>query len=831
MTWVNYDDVQRQLVDAGLILQGGIEINTPKPVRCLVEGGGRERRGWYWLNDILLDHAAPDGVVMKLLYIVGAYGVYRGNDSGKTKVELPKAASAALTVDQRTAIKARQDENIKRMAAAQRAAADRAARRAQRMWSKCATEGESGYLTRKQVQAHAVRFTPGGALVVPMCDATGKIHGLQFILDRSNKKHARRIAQVGRDKEYWPKQLVKQGHYCLLGGLPVSVVLIAEGYATAASLYAATGLPVAVAFDAGNLLPVAQALRKRYARAHILLCADDDYLTKCHALADGKKCGTYSLAIAGVCRSCGTPLPAGNAGITQASTAALAVRGEWLAPCFTAPRPVDTKGATDFNDLHVTEGLHLVRAQVEEKMDALGWRVNTEARAAATAEGAGAKLKSLLSIDEACERYTLIYGGGGALFDHQEHMLVPKSDVLDILPDSGWRTWKERAGERKIAKIDQVGFDPTNTDKNLRCNLWGGWPTTPKAGGCDNLLDLLRYLCAHEENADQINDWVLKWLAYPIQHPGAKMKSALVFHGPQGVGKNMFFEAIMAIYGKYGRIVDQHAIEDKFNDWASCKLFLVADEVVARAELFHTKNKLKAFITGDWIRINPKNMAAHEERNHVNIVFLSNETQPLVLERDDRRYCVIWTPGKLPRDVYQDVNNEILAGGIAALHHYLLHLDLGDFKPWSEPPMTRAKTELIDFSMDSVDLFIHEWRSGESGFRFIPCLPMDLYGAYARWCKKNGESWPRNKKEFLGKIKKLAGWTSEPRLLFENASHVGERHGKRIIIQPPEEIAAAPANNERDTPSWYRGQPTNLNQSQWLTDCYLEFRASFGVEE
>ena len=40
--------------------------------------------------------------------------------------------------------------------------------------------------------------------------------------------------------------------------------------------------------------------------------------------------------------------------------------------------------------------------------------------------------------------------------------------------------------------------------------------------------------------------WVLKWLAYPIQHPGAKMRTALVLHGPQGTGKNMFFEAIMA---------------------------------------------------------------------------------------------------------------------------------------------------------------------------------------------------------------------------------------------------------------------------------------------
>ena len=46
--------------------------------------------------------------------------------------------------------------------------------------------------------------------------------------------------------------------------MPDWIALIAEGYATAASLHEATGLPVIVAFDAGNLLPVAQAIHKRY---------------------------------------------------------------------------------------------------------------------------------------------------------------------------------------------------------------------------------------------------------------------------------------------------------------------------------------------------------------------------------------------------------------------------------------------------------------------------------------------------------------------------------------------------------------------------------------
>ncbi len=825
MTWANYDDVQRQLVDAGLILQGGIEVNTLKPVRCLVEGGDREKRGWYWLNDILLDRTAPDGAVMKLLFIVGGYGVYRGNDNGKTKIELPKSESKSLTTDQRAAIKARQDENIKRMAATQRAAADRAAQRAQRVWSKCVAEGESGYLARKQIQPIAVRFTPGGAVVVPMCDAAGKIHGLQFILDRANRKHARRIAQTGRDKEYWPKHLVKQGHYCLLGGLPVSVVLIAEGYATAGSLHAATGLPVAVAFDAGNLLLVAQALHKRYARAHILLCADDDYLTKCHALVDGKKCGTYSLASAGVCRSCGAPLSAGNAGITQASAAALAVRGEWLAPRFTAPRPVDAKGVTDFNDLHLSEGLHLVRAQVDAKIEAMGWRVSEAAGGAATKGGAGKDdfngqrpaARSVMPLDDLVERFVPIDDGTGKyLFDGWTRKIVHRDQMAALLPP-GMRGDDVKRHHIWVTRgsyyLDQVGFDPSDKDPSVLLNTWRGWPMQPKAGSCERLLELLEYLCGDEGNGAAISRWVLKWMAYPLQHPGAKMHSAIIMHGPQGTGKSATFRAYAKIYGCYATVLNQRGLEDKFNsDWSDSKLFILAEEVVTRAEMWHIKNELKDLVTGDELRVNPKNIAAYKQKNQINFVFLSNENQPLPLENDDRRHCVIYTPPALNYQFYDEVFSELENGGYEAFYHYLLNLDLGDFKTNTKPPMTEAKQNLINLSLPSDQRFIKDWISGDTQWPVMPCLFMDLYAAYQRWCRLNGEFRTRSSSQFSSAVDHLRGWLKKKYRVYGDCHFVGPTKQKLMLV-PPENIMQAEGKEK----------PVAKSETIWLTESYLEF--------
>lgn len=789
MTWSNYDDVVDQLAAHGLLIDGGLEVGTPRPVRVHVDGGDREKRGWYWLTDF--DLPGADG--SRQMYIGGAYGIYHGNDNGKQAVKIKRDGLPALTPAEKDAIRQRQEALNKRAKAIRAAEAKAAADQADRAWRKYGQTGESDYLKRKGVGAHGVRFSPSGngTLAVPML-RDGRIVGLQIIRgkDRGNKL----------EKQYWPRGMDKVGACHLIGGAPRDVALVAEGYATGASLFEATALPTLVAFDAGSLMPVVAGLRKKHPRLKILICADDDYLTP------------------------------GNPGVDAARLAATAHDAAWLAPEFAEERPTTKKGATDFNDLHALEGLHVVREQVMRRIEILGWKL-APARATVP-QGAGENgkqpLSALLSVDEACERFALIYGGKGTLFDHQEHLLVPKADVMDIIPDHGWREWKLRP-DRQVVRLSEVGFDPAGTDPAIRCNLWGGWPTEPKAGECEQLLLLLRCLMSSEANNPDLYTWVLRWLAYPIQHPGAKMRTALIFHGLQGTGKNLFFETIMAIYGEYGRIIDQAAIESQFNDWASRKLFMIADEVVARQELYHVKNKMKSFVTGEWIRINPKTVAAHDEKNHCNLVYLSNETQPLPIDQDDRRHFVIWTPMKLEEDGYHAVRDELRAGGAAALHHYLANLDLGDFDEHTPPPMTQAKADLIHVSAGNAQRFLTEWLGGDIYFDkkrlpVCPCGSSDLYGAYIRWCRENGVRNPRESNQFASEIAKLPGWW---RGLKDRRDNLHDERSKvrwRFVI-PSADVLNAGAKLD--------GQPDfrkkdGETDAEWLGGCFFAFREALG---
>lgn len=791
----NYDDVISQLRGIGLLVGHGTEhpaLEIGKLTRCRIEDD-REKRGWYVLHEV----QSKDGRTL----LVGSFGRWHGGDNNLHKVSIK---GDPLTAEQKSALKSRLAEDRRRAAAARKLEIERAATRAQHTWERCSTSGTCGYLARKQVAGYGVRFTAKGNMVIPMHDASGRIFGLQVIYGDSSAKKRK-----GRDKDYWPTGLEKKGKFFQLGGSPTWLILIAEGYATAASLHEATGYPIAVAFDAMNLMPVAREIHKRYPWVRILICGDDDRLAKC----PNKSCRKIGLVAAGQCDACGTSYLHGNTGADSAAAAALAVGGAWVLPKFGVTDAEETRNYTDFNDLHSGHGLHTVRAQVDSVLSELGWAVAAGSARVETKGEAGQNqpLKGCITVEEACRRYALVYGGGGTLFDRQEHELVPKPDVLDLLEDHGWRDWKRHPG-REVVRMSEVGFDPDGSEPNIRCNLWSGWPTQPKEGDPKPLLELAEFLCSGEANHQEITDWVLNWIAYPIQHPGAKMQTALVFHGPQGAGKNMFFEAVMRIYGKYGSIVDQNAIEDKFNEWASKKLFLIADEVVARAELFHTKNKLKALITGDRIRINPKQVSAHDERNHVNIVFLSNETQPLVLDRDDRRYVVVWTPATAANEFYSEIASHIDRGCIEAFHHHLLHRDLGSFKPWSKPPMTKAKADLIQVSLDSVQRFLREWEDGDTEFPFCPCRSMDLYAGYLRWCRANGIFRPRDSGQFLGHIGKLRRWTTGPRKVFADAGYTGEMRSVRVVI--PDEIALARVKRQRDEAQ---------QMTRWLTDCILDF--------
>ena len=191
-------------------------------------------------------------------------------------------------------------------------AAANAAKQAAEMWAN-AGEGPHPYLDRKGINLVGARVQ-NDVLLVPMKHSAKQLVGLQRIYPDGSKRFI--------------KGTPKAGAYCTLGTPSRNgVIAIVEGYATGVSVYMATGHCTVVAFDCGNLEAVARKIRAVLPEAIIVIGADDDAWTD------------------------------GNPGMTAAAEAAIAINGLVAVPRWYGERP---EKATDFNDLHASEGLNAV---------------------------------------------------------------------------------------------------------------------------------------------------------------------------------------------------------------------------------------------------------------------------------------------------------------------------------------------------------------------------------------------------------------------------------------------------------------------------------------
>lgn len=152
-------------------------------------------------------------------------------------------------------------------------------------WATFNDRGSCAYATRKKFDGlYGCRIEEsnyGPRLIVPARDVNGALWGYQRIYNE-------KLPTLGTDKLF-RKDSRKEGCFHSLSDQSLeqhSTLFLCEGISTAVAIYESTGknIPVLSCFDAGNLLPVAKALREKYPEKEIVFCADND----CYPSKDGK---------------------------------------------------------------------------------------------------------------------------------------------------------------------------------------------------------------------------------------------------------------------------------------------------------------------------------------------------------------------------------------------------------------------------------------------------------------------------------------------------------------------------------------------------------------
>jgi phage/plasmid primase-like uncharacterized protein len=318
------DELARQLTSAGFKLDGPPVMNG-RIQRVAVEGGKAGAKDGAYL-------AHPDG---------RPNGWIHNHKTGEHVKWV--ATGQVLTERERAALKARAAENLSGRQKKRERGYEEAAKRIALRFGEASTipdDPEHPYLKAKGVGPFGIHQDRDGNLMVP---------GFDFVRNGPIRPEAegqpiriQTLQSISPDgKKHFEPGGKKAGAMHLVGFTSlfkeVPEILMAEGFATGASLHMATGRPVAVAFDAGNLKAAAVRLREKFPEARIIICADNDHKAK------------------------------KNVGLEKALEAAQAARGQVAIPDFTDEEK--KKGLTDFNDLHRERGLEAVAAVVGKALE------------------------------------------------------------------------------------------------------------------------------------------------------------------------------------------------------------------------------------------------------------------------------------------------------------------------------------------------------------------------------------------------------------------------------------------------------------------------------
>lgn len=316
-----------------------------------------------------------------------------------------------------------------------------------------------------------------------------------------------------------------------------------------------------------------------------------------------------------------------------------------------------------------------------------------------------------------------------------------------------WLKWKQRAA------VDRLKFAPgeDRITQDGALNLWSGWGVDePMEGDVSPWHDLLGHLFG-----DSLAErrWFEQWCAYPLQHPGAKMASAVNLWGVvHGSGKTLVGHTLMRIYGKHAAEIHDTDLDDERREWAENMQFVLADDITARGDRRFMR-QLMTMITQKTLRMNPKYVPSYTVADLINYYFTSNEPDALFMDDQDRRFFV-W---EVRAGKYCPFKEFVMwrdsVSGIAALWHYLLNLDLTGFDPQAPAMDTAAKRTMIELGKSELGAWVRELMTNTDQVLDKYKLKGDLFSAQELWAifESNGGGDKRGSANAMSRELKRSG--------------------------------------------------------------------------
>jgi hypothetical protein len=197
---------------------------------------------------------------------------------------------------------------------------------------------------------------------------------------------------------------------------------------------------------------------------------------------------------------------------------------------------------------------------------------------------------------------------------------------------------------------------------------------------------------------------IVKWCAQRVQQPQEKINHALVFGGPQGIGKDTLLEPVKRAVGPWNfEEVSPQQMLGRFNGFLKSIILRVNEaRDLGEVNRYQFYDHLKAYTAAppDVLRVDEKNLREYSVFNCCGLILTTNhKADGIYLPADDRRHYVAWsdlTKDDFVRDYWTRLWHWFNHGGDRHVAAYLAELDLTGFDPKAPPPKTAAFWDIVD---------------------------------------------------------------------------------------------------------------------------------------
>lgn len=335
------------------------------------------------------------------------------------------------------------------------------------------------------------------------------------------------------------------------------------------------------------------------------------------------------------------------------------------------------------------------------------------------------------------EHCAVMYDGSFCIFREEPDALFAERRVWTRISRDAFRQYYEDetvrtvGSRRPVSKADLwltsprrrkypgIVMDPQGLPHNAgKLNLWRGWAVEPKAGDWSLMKELIGdVLCDGDPEAER---YVNMWIAHMLQRPWEAPEVAIAFRGEEGTGKGTLGRALMKIAGAHGlTVAHKSQFTGRFNAHLRDCVFLFADEAVWPGD-HESEGTLKQLLTEPVISYEAKGRDIVQGRNMVHVMMASNAEWVVPAGPEARRFFVTDVSPKRRQDqaFFGRLWRQMEGGGLAAMVHDLMAVDLTGWRPATDVPQTAA---LADQKLRSLGPEVRFWlqllQDGELPFR------------------------------------------------------------------------------------------------------------------